>query len=145
MCDGLHHLFHRVHNGRVPIRRRLLQGRWGKCILAIPISTASVLWRPDVSPPSVSQIFGFIATIAFALDFYLIFNELAMFLKEGGQTEVEPSRQRGDTTNQQHDGGSAATLEIAKFGSGVDVTLTRSDLMGVNNRAFVLECIIKHL
>ncbi|CAF99714.1 unnamed protein product, partial [Tetraodon nigroviridis] len=29
-------------------------------------------------------IFGFCATIVFALDFYLIFNELATFLKEGG-------------------------------------------------------------
>lgn len=44
------------------------------------------------------QIFGFIATIVFAFDFYLIFNELAAFLKEGGQTDAEPTRQRGNAT-----------------------------------------------
>ncbi|XP_053282562.1 CKLF-like MARVEL transmembrane domain-containing protein 3 isoform X1 [Pleuronectes platessa] len=40
-------------------------------------------------------VFGFIATIVFALDFYLIFNELATFLKQGGETTEEPSRQQG--------------------------------------------------
>ncbi|XP_060924920.1 CKLF-like MARVEL transmembrane domain-containing protein 3 isoform X1 [Limanda limanda] len=40
-------------------------------------------------------IFGFIATIVFAVDFYLIFNELAAFLKQGGGTTEEPSRQQG--------------------------------------------------
>ncbi|TNM91000.1 CKLF-like MARVEL transmembrane domain-containing protein 3 [Takifugu rubripes] len=48
-------------------------------------------------------IFGFIATIAFALDFYLIFNELATFLKDGGQTEAEPSRQRDDFSDSDSD------------------------------------------
>lgn len=42
-----------------------------------------------------SQVFGFIATIVFALDFYLIFNELANFLKQGGESNDEPSRQQG--------------------------------------------------
>lgn len=96
MRDCLHHLFHRVHHGRVQIRWRLLQGRRGKLILVVPISTTSVPpWR---QPSLFSQIFGFIATIAFALDFYLIFNELATFLKDGGQTEAEPSRQRGNAS-----------------------------------------------
>ncbi|KAF0043099.1 hypothetical protein F2P81_004436 [Scophthalmus maximus] len=40
-------------------------------------------------------VFGFIATIVFALDFYLIFNELANFLKQGGESNEEPSRQQG--------------------------------------------------
>lgn len=44
-----------------------------------------------------SQVFGFIATIVFALDFYFIFNELANFLKEGGESNVESSRQQGNT------------------------------------------------
>ncbi|KPP69329.1 hypothetical protein Z043_111924 [Scleropages formosus] len=35
-------------------------------------------------------VFGFIATIVFALDFYFIFNDLANFLKEGGGTAEEP-------------------------------------------------------
>lgn len=46
-----------------------------------------------------SQVFGFIATIVFALDFYLIFNELANFLKQGGESNDEPSRQQGNTPN----------------------------------------------
>uniref|UniRef100_A0A672GC42 MARVEL domain-containing protein n=1 Tax=Salarias fasciatus TaxID=181472 RepID=A0A672GC42_SALFA len=46
------------------------------------------------------QIFGFIATIAFALDFYLIFNELASFLKQGGETNEELSRQQGNGMTQ---------------------------------------------
>uniref|UniRef100_A0A8C9XTQ9 CKLF-like MARVEL transmembrane domain containing 3 n=1 Tax=Sander lucioperca TaxID=283035 RepID=A0A8C9XTQ9_SANLU len=46
-------------------------------------------------------IFGFIATIVFALDFYLIFNELATFLKQGGgESNEEPSRQQGNTPNE---------------------------------------------
>lgn len=43
-------------------------------------------------------IFGFVATVAFAFDFYLIFNELAAFLKEGGETNEEPSRQQDDSS-----------------------------------------------
>lgn len=35
----------------------------------------------------------------FALDFYLIFNELANFLKEGGQSNAESSRQQGNNEN----------------------------------------------
>ncbi|MFT7816781.1 CKLF-like MARVEL transmembrane domain-containing protein 3 isoform X1 [Arapaima gigas] len=35
-------------------------------------------------------VFGFIATIVFALDFYFIFNDLANFLKEGRASTEEP-------------------------------------------------------
>ncbi|KAM6942856.1 CKLF-like MARVEL transmembrane domain-containing protein 3 [Xenentodon cancila] len=48
-------------------------------------------------------IFGFIATIAFALDFYLIFNELAAFLKQGGESNEEPSGQRDDPSDSDSD------------------------------------------
>lgn len=49
-------------------------------------------------------IFGFIATIVFALDFYLIFNELATFLKQGGgETNEEPSRQQGEFSDSDSD------------------------------------------
>lgn len=44
-------------------------------------------------PPSVlsiPQVFGFFATIVFAIDFYLIFNDVAKFLKQGGSAE-EPT------------------------------------------------------
>uniref|UniRef100_A0A8C0N8Y2 CKLF like MARVEL transmembrane domain containing 3 n=2 Tax=Canis lupus familiaris TaxID=9615 RepID=A0A8C0N8Y2_CANLF len=33
------------------------------------------------------MVFGFFATIVFAVDFYLIFNDVAKFLKEGDSTE----------------------------------------------------------
>ena len=49
-----------------------------------------------------SQVFGFIATIVFALDFYFIFNELAGFLKQGGESNEEPSGQRGNNTITQY-------------------------------------------
>lgn len=48
-------------------------------------------------------IFGFIATIVFALDFYFIFNELADFLKHGGETNEEPSRQQDEFSDSDSD------------------------------------------
>ncbi|XP_028257148.1 CKLF-like MARVEL transmembrane domain-containing protein 3 [Parambassis ranga] len=48
-------------------------------------------------------IFGFIATIAFALDFYFIFNELANFLKQGGESNEEPSRQQDEFSDSDSD------------------------------------------
>ncbi|TTW57045.1 CKLF-like MARVEL transmembrane domain-containing protein 3 [Bagarius yarrelli] len=41
---------------------------------------------------SQTEVFGFIATIVFALDFYFIFNELADFLKGGANEEVPNKR-----------------------------------------------------
>ncbi|XP_051918540.1 CKLF-like MARVEL transmembrane domain-containing protein 3 [Hippocampus zosterae] len=48
-------------------------------------------------------VFGFITTIAFALDFYLIFNELANFLKQGGESAEEPSRQQDEFSDSDSD------------------------------------------
>ncbi|XP_029316637.1 CKLF-like MARVEL transmembrane domain-containing protein 3 [Cottoperca gobio] len=49
-------------------------------------------------------IFGFVATIVFALDFYLIFNELATFLKQGGgESNEEPSRQQDEFSDSDSD------------------------------------------
>ncbi|XP_041639418.1 CKLF-like MARVEL transmembrane domain-containing protein 3 [Cheilinus undulatus] len=48
-------------------------------------------------------VFGFFATIVFALDFYLIFNELADFLKQGGGSNDEPSRQQDDFSDSDSD------------------------------------------
>ena len=39
------------------------------------------------------QVFGFIATIVFAFDFYIIFNDLADFLRQGGHPSEERPRQ----------------------------------------------------
>lgn len=48
-------------------------------------------------------VFGFIATIVFALDFYVIFNDLADFLKQGGESNDEPSRQQDDSADSDSD------------------------------------------
>ncbi|XP_006780364.1 CKLF-like MARVEL transmembrane domain-containing protein 3 [Neolamprologus brichardi] len=48
-------------------------------------------------------IFGFIATIVFAVDFYFIFNELASFLKQGGESNEEPSRQQDEFSDSDSD------------------------------------------
>ncbi|MGH0150749.1 UNVERIFIED_CONTAM: hypothetical protein FKN15_018485 [Acipenser sinensis] len=50
------------------------------------ISIISVSKYIDVASKAAG-VFGFIATIVFALDFYAIFNELANFLKQGDTTE----------------------------------------------------------
>ncbi|TNN80492.1 CKLF-like MARVEL transmembrane domain-containing protein 3 [Liparis tanakae] len=68
-------------------------------IIFFIISIISVSKYVD-SASKAAGIFGFIATIVFALDFYLIFNELAAFLKQGGaggggESNEEPSRHNG--------------------------------------------------
>lgn len=40
--------------------------------------------RPACCAP---QVFGFFATIVFAIDFYLIFNDVARFLKQGDSAD----------------------------------------------------------
>lgn len=97
MCDCLHYLFHHLHNGSVQICGWLLQSCRGKAHLNYKHTCCCVhasLYSHELS--FFLQIFGFIATIAFALDFYLIFNELATFLKQGGQSNEEPSGQQGN-------------------------------------------------
>ncbi|NP_001088671.1 CKLF-like MARVEL transmembrane domain containing 3 L homeolog [Xenopus laevis] len=42
-----------------------------------------------------AAVFGFIATIIFAIDFYMIFNELTKFLKKEDSTE-DPERQKSE-------------------------------------------------
>uniref|UniRef100_A0A3B4AK03 MARVEL domain-containing protein n=1 Tax=Periophthalmus magnuspinnatus TaxID=409849 RepID=A0A3B4AK03_9GOBI len=41
-------------------------------------------------------VFGFIATIIFALDFYKVFIELAEFLKQGGESQEEATQEESD-------------------------------------------------
>lgn len=52
---------------------------WDQALLA-PDEVSSTL-----SP--IPQVFGFFATIVFAIDFYLIFNDVAKFLKQGDSAE----------------------------------------------------------
>lgn len=53
--------------------------------LSDPGLPASEDWSHPSCP--VSQVFGFFATIVFAIDFYLIFNDVAKFLKQGDSAE----------------------------------------------------------
>ncbi|XP_061101247.1 CKLF-like MARVEL transmembrane domain-containing protein 3 [Conger conger] len=58
-------------------------------IIFFIISIISVSKYVDAASKAAG-VFGFIATIVFALDFYLIFNDLANFLKQGGESAEEP-------------------------------------------------------
>ncbi|KAE8297191.1 CKLF-like MARVEL transmembrane domain-containing protein 3 [Larimichthys crocea] len=71
-------------------------------IIFFIISIISVSKYSDGSSKAAG-IFGFIATIVFALDFYLIFNELANFLKQGGEPSEEPSRQQDEFSDSDSD------------------------------------------
>ncbi|XP_026883417.1 CKLF-like MARVEL transmembrane domain-containing protein 3 isoform X1 [Electrophorus electricus] len=59
------------------------------------ISIMAVSRYPDGSSKAAG-VFGFIATIVFALDFYFIFNELADFIKGGGTNEEPQNAEDGD-------------------------------------------------
>ncbi|KAM8894972.1 CKLF-like MARVEL transmembrane domain-containing protein 3 [Spinachia spinachia] len=72
-------------------------------IIFFIISIISVSKYVDGSSKAAG-IFGFIATIVFALDFYLIFNELAAFLKQGaGESNEEPSGGQGEFSDSDSD------------------------------------------
>ncbi|XP_018421956.1 PREDICTED: CKLF-like MARVEL transmembrane domain-containing protein 3 [Nanorana parkeri] len=43
-----------------------------------------------------AAVLGFIATIVFAIDFYIIFNDLIKFLKKGESSEDGPPQQKSD-------------------------------------------------
>lgn len=43
-----------------------------------------------------AAVLGFIATIVFAIDFYIIFNDLIKFLKKGEPEENDPQQQKSD-------------------------------------------------
>ncbi|XP_060767109.1 CKLF-like MARVEL transmembrane domain-containing protein 3 [Neoarius graeffei] len=60
------------------------------------ISIMAVSKYPDGSSKAAG-VFGFIATIVFALDFYFIFNELADFLKGGGSHEEPQNKHDADS------------------------------------------------
>ncbi|CAL8246974.1 unnamed protein product [Lota lota] len=58
-------------------------------IIFFVISIISVSKYSD-GASKAAGVFGFIATIVFAFDFYIIFNDLADFLRRGGQPSEEP-------------------------------------------------------
>ncbi|NP_001003468.1 CKLF-like MARVEL transmembrane domain-containing protein 3 [Danio rerio] len=65
-------------------------------IIFFIVSIMSVSKYPD-GASKAAGVFGFIATIVFALDFYFIFNELANFLKGGESSEDPPNTQDDDS------------------------------------------------
>ncbi|XP_028812000.1 CKLF-like MARVEL transmembrane domain-containing protein 3 [Denticeps clupeoides] len=65
-------------------------------IIFFIISIISVSLYSDATSRAAG-VFGFVATIFFALDFYLIFNDLANFLKQGGDSNDEPSAPPDDS------------------------------------------------
>ncbi|XP_026175425.1 CKLF-like MARVEL transmembrane domain-containing protein 3 [Mastacembelus armatus] len=71
-------------------------------IIFFVISIISVSKYTDGSSKAAG-VFGFVATIVFALDFYVIFNELAGFLKQGGESTDEPSRQQDEFSDSDSD------------------------------------------
>ncbi|XP_030622704.1 CKLF-like MARVEL transmembrane domain-containing protein 3 [Chanos chanos] len=71
-------------------------------IIFFIISIISVSKYPD-GASKAAGMFGFIATIVFALDFYFIFNELADFLKGGGESNEEPSNTQDDDSDSDSD------------------------------------------
>ncbi|KAJ7985944.1 hypothetical protein DPEC_G00345710 [Dallia pectoralis] len=60
-------------------------------IIFFIISIISVSKYTD-GASKAAGVFGFIATIVFALDFYIIFNDLANFLKQPGESSDDPPR-----------------------------------------------------
>ncbi|XP_010862236.1 CKLF-like MARVEL transmembrane domain-containing protein 3 isoform X2 [Esox lucius] len=58
-------------------------------IIFFIISIISVSKYTD-GASKAAGVFGFIATIVFALDFYVIFNDLASFLKQAGDSGDDP-------------------------------------------------------
>lgn len=77
-----------------------------RCVTAAIIYFIVSIIAVSKYPGSTAQaagIFGFIATIVFAVDFYLIFNELANFLKEGGEASQATPRQQDDFSDSDSD------------------------------------------
>lgn len=56
------------------------------CEAGVPVSRAGPA-QSQAPVPCIPQVFGFFATIVFAVDFYLIFNEVAKFLKQGSSAD----------------------------------------------------------
>ncbi|XP_069822135.1 CKLF-like MARVEL transmembrane domain-containing protein 3 [Dendropsophus ebraccatus] len=50
-----------------------------------------------------AAVLGFIATIVYAFDFYIIFNDLIEFLKKGDSADEQPQRQKSDDENTDSD------------------------------------------
>lgn len=71
-------------------------------IIYFVVSIIAVSKYPG-SSSKAAGVFGFIATIVFALDFYHIFNELANFLKDGGETNEATSRQEDEFSDSDSD------------------------------------------
>ncbi|XP_074865027.1 CKLF-like MARVEL transmembrane domain-containing protein 3 isoform X1 [Carettochelys insculpta] len=64
-------------------------------IIYFAISIAAVSKYSD-GASKAAGVFGFIATIAFAVDFYITFNDLVKFLKQGGSENATEAQKSED-------------------------------------------------
>uniref|UniRef100_A0A8D0G297 CKLF like MARVEL transmembrane domain containing 3 n=1 Tax=Sphenodon punctatus TaxID=8508 RepID=A0A8D0G297_SPHPU len=71
-------------------------------IIYFAISIAAVSKYSD-GASKAAGVFGFIATIAYALDFYLIFKELTVFLKQGDSANAGPGEHKPEEDNSDSD------------------------------------------
>lgn len=66
-------------------------------LLVFAMFLATLPVSPAICHVCLPQVFGFFATIVFAIDFYLIFNEVAKFLKQGDSgNEATAHRTEGE-------------------------------------------------
>ncbi|XP_064414266.1 CKLF-like MARVEL transmembrane domain-containing protein 3 isoform X2 [Latimeria chalumnae] len=72
-------------------------------IIYFVISIIAISQRSD-GAAKAAGVFGFIATIVFALDFYIIFNDLANFLRQGNSANTpEASKSRDEDSDSDED------------------------------------------
>ncbi|XP_044843588.1 CKLF-like MARVEL transmembrane domain-containing protein 3 isoform X2 [Mauremys mutica] len=64
-------------------------------IIYFAISIAAVSKYSD-GASKAAGVFGFIATIVFAVDFYITFNDLVTFLKQGGSENATEAQKSED-------------------------------------------------
>ncbi|PKU34134.1 hypothetical protein llap_15562 [Limosa lapponica baueri] len=71
-------------------------------IIYFAISIAAVS-RYDDGASKAGGVFGFIATIVYAIDFYITFNELVTFLKQGSPDSPEERKSEDEDSNSESD------------------------------------------
>ncbi|XP_066493739.1 CKLF-like MARVEL transmembrane domain-containing protein 3 [Tiliqua scincoides] len=72
-------------------------------IIFFAISIAAVSKYPDKASKTAG-VFGFIATVTYAISFYLTFNELMIFLKQGDSSDApEPRKSEENYSNSDSD------------------------------------------
>ncbi|NXN48426.1 CKLF3 protein, partial [Rynchops niger] len=71
-------------------------------IIYFAISIAAVSRYSD-GASKAAGVFGFVATIVFAIDFYITFNDLVAFLKQGSSESPEERKSEDEASNSDSD------------------------------------------